>query len=213
MSREAGRFWKPRERQIYCEDGSYTFEYAKRLLDSQIELVPRQSVINVAAERGRRIIPRLPSLPDWASIIARHDVDVKSELIGHENSDAKYAIDYYRFSTPDGKECMMYLWGMGPEQQTSKVPHIHGVGLDGNGIFEHHFILTGMAEINGELITSYRGRPNYHKARPGETHAARTNRFEGAVMAVLLENIAGIPDGEIHKPVPNLSSSNGYSLK
>ena len=194
--------WRERPPEnIYDADGSYTQEFAHRMLDERVYQVSGNAEM-IAKARGWKTAARLPGQPESMTIIHREDVDVKDESINHPNSDARYIIDYFRFKAPDGKECMMFLWGMEAGQETSKRPHVHSTGIDGNGIYEHHFVIAGSIEVNGHILSTNRDNDgvthNYHKALPGQTHAAKAGE-KGAVVAIILENVEGIPNNKIHE--------------
>lgn len=203
----SSRFEAPR----YNDDGSYSKEFAWGIISSKVNIVSGNlTLIEEQRAPAWRQGPRFSAQPDAWGLFYAEDVEVEDEATAHPESDAKYAVSahkgrYFRFPAPDGKECILFAWGMKPNGNTSQPPHVHGKNPAGEPVFEHHFVIAGDIKVNGQLIKAGHNKdedgneiPNYHKASPGEPHAAASGD-DGAVVLILLQGTAGIPDENIHE--------------
>lgn len=182
----------------FNENGSYTELGARMEISKNVIRVPNHpnSLELMAEARGMNIVPRFPEMPNGIAFLCIPNVKTYEEPARHNNnSSAEYVIDWHRYKSDDGRENILWLSRIPPKKGTSKPPHAHGVGVNGEGIFEHYLKIAGTAYIDEG--GSARPMGKYEVVPPGMEHYIESGE-EGAAFFILIENVEGIPDHQIH---------------
>lgn len=183
----------------FNEDGSYTRLGAEMEISKHIIRVPNhEHSLNLMAEQKRmKIVPRFPEMPLGIAFLSRPEIKTYEEPARHNNnSGAEYVVDWYRYKADDGRENIIWFSRIPPNKGTSKPPHTHGINPNnGRGAFEHYLKISGVAYMGeGE---ERRLMDEYEIVPPNTQHYIETD--EGAVFFILIENVEGIADEDIHQ--------------
>ena len=177
----------------FNENGSYTELGARMEISKHIILVPnRESSLSLIAKaKNMKVVPNFPEQPQGTIFLCNPEIEVHEKPARHgNNSEAEYRIDWFRYKAGDGRENILWLSRIPPRKGTSKPPHAHG-----EGIFEHYLKIVGTACIDdgggGRLMGKYEVVPT------GTEHYIESGE-EGAVFFILIENVEGIRDDQIH---------------
>jgi len=183
----------------FNEDGSYTEFGVKMEISKHVIHVPNHenSLGLMAQAKKMNIVPRFPEMPNGIAFLCTPNVETREEPAKHNNnSSAEYVIDWYRYKSDDGRENILWLSRIPPKKGTSKPPHAHGAGINSKGIFEHYLKIAGTAYIDeggrGRLMGEYEVVP------PGTEHYIESGE-EGAAFFILIENVEGIKNEDIHQ--------------
>lgn len=182
----------------FNENGSYTELGARMEISKHIILVPNHesNLSLIAKAKNMKVVPNFPEQPQGTIFLCNPEIDVHEEPARHgNNSEAEYRIDWFRYKADDGRENIIWLSRIPPKKGTSKPPHAHGLGVNGEGIFEHYLKIAGTAYIDEG--GSARPMGEYEVVPPGTEHYIESGE-EGAAFFILIENVEGIPNGQIH---------------
>lgn len=191
---------KPLGPDYFNVDGSYTQHGVLMEISKHIIRVPNhEHSLNLMAEQKRmRIVPRFPEMPLGIAFLSRPEIKTYEEPARHNNnSGAEYVVDWYRYKADDGRENIIWFSRIPPKKGTSKPPHTHGLNPNnGRGAFEHYLRVSGVTYMGeGE---GGREMAEYEIVPPNTQHYIETGE-EGAVFFILLENVEGIADEDIHQ--------------
>lgn len=185
--------------ELVQDNGAYTKLGATLEISKHIIQVPYHSdenLENMANLKKRNIVTSILEPGRAIALLSSENIEVHEPLKPHNNgSNAEYAIDHYRYFAEDGNENILYVSRLRASGQTSK--HIHELGINGNGIYEHIFILNGAGTIGGE--TDRRQMNPYELVTPFSDHVIIAEK-NGLDLVILTQNVAGIPDDKIHIP-------------
>jgi hypothetical protein len=174
-----------------------TPERAMRERDRIFNLVPAHSADKIAAARGMQVVPRIPGLATGINILCSNLVEVEEVVKRHNNPNAErqthfgYGLDQKRFRLLDGREAVAYASGAEADGETSWPSHVHKVGKNLKGVYEHYWIISGEAEMEGVPMDQYT------VVHPDTDHHIKAGP-NGVAFLIITENTEGIPDNEIH---------------
>ena len=183
--------------ELIQDNGAYTklgvtLEISKHII--QVPYHSDENLKKLAELKKRNIVTSLLKPGIAVALLSSEDIEIHDPLRPHNNgSSAEYAIDHHRYFAADGKENILYVSRIKPNGSTSK--HLHEIGTNGNGVFEHIFILDGEGTIGGE--NDRRPMEPYELVSPFSDHVIIAGQ-EGLSLVILTENVAGIPDDKIH---------------
>jgi len=183
----------------FNEDSSYTQIGASLEISKHIIQVPNHanSLVAIAAAKNMNIVPRFPEMAPGIAFLSSQNIRIHEKPAKHGNdSHAEYVVDWYRYKSDDGRENIIWFSRIPPKRGTSKPAHTHGIGLNGKGIYEHYIKVAGVAYIgegeNRRLMEKYEVVP------PNTEHYVEAGE-EGAIFFILIENVEGIEDQDIHQ--------------
>ena len=182
----------------FNKDGSYARFGVQMEISKNVIRVPNHPSLELMAEaRGMNIVPRFPEIPSGISFLCRPDIKTHAEPAKHNNnSSAEYVIDWHRYKSDDGRENILWLSRIPPNKGTSRPPHAHGVGVNGKGVFEQYLKIAGtvyIGEGDGRRLMG-----EYEVVPPGTEHYIEAGE-EGAAFFILIENVEGIKNEDIHQ--------------
>jgi len=157
----------------------------------------KNSLALMAKAKDMKIVPRFPEMPDGIAFLCLPEVEPRDEpAIHNNNSHAEYTIDWYRYTADDGRENIIWFSRIPPKKGTSKPAHIHGTNpINKKGVYEHYIKVVGNAYI-GEGVDR-RLMNKYEIVPPNTEHYIESD--EGANFFILIENVEGIKNEDIHE--------------
>lgn len=191
----------------YNKDGSYTQLGAWLEISRHVILIPKHSddvQEKMASAKGMQIIPRPDGLQAGIALLSYPNVPIENPRRNHvkkvkdegEPSDLEYFIDWFRYIADDGKENIIFAARVPQKGKTSRPPHTHGWNINEKPVYEHYFKLSAGDAYIGEEENK-RLMKNYEAVPPNTNHYIEAGD-EGVVLFMLLENVEGIPDDQIH---------------
>ena len=185
----------------FNEDGSYTRFGVQMEISKHIIRVPNneRSLGLIAKAKNMKIVPRFEEMAHGIAFLCMPNIKTYEDPARHgNNSGAEYGIDWFRYKADDGRENIIWFQRIPPKKGTSKPPHTHGINpINKKGVYEHYVKEAGIAYMgegaDRKLMADYEIVP------PNTEHYIETEENDGAVFFILIENVEGIENSDIHQ--------------